>query len=172
MHGQRAALGLGGPIGVAGDSAGGQLALAAALSAPRYGMQLRHLGLLYPLGDPACDSESVLALGEHYMLTRAFLQWCWASYGAGSPARQEGGFDLTKADLAALPGTTVVTAEFDPLRDEGEMLAVRLRAAAVAVEHRRFAGMIHGFVGLSQSGEAGRQAITFIAEGFRSAFRR
>ena len=79
------------------------------------------------------------------MLTAEFIDWAWQAYGG------DGGIaaiPLLDGPLGALPPTTIVTAQFDPLRDEGEALANCLREQGVDVDYRCFAGMIHGFAGL------------------------
>lgn len=143
-------------VALAGDSAGGQLAAAAALSIPA-----RHLALFYPLLDPAVAGASHDRFGEGHMLTRGFVEWAWEAY-AGDGAKDDARFDLARADLATLPPTTIVTAACDPLRDEGEAFADRLRAARVAAECRRYAGMIHGFAGMPQLTPVASEAIAFV----------
>jgi acetyl esterase len=148
-------------IAVAGDSAGGHIALGLALRCRDEDIPLDHIGLIYPLLDPAGDSASAVQFAQGYMLTASFLEWAWDAYrgdGAADPS-----FDLTYADLLRLPPTTIVTAQFDPLRDEGEALARRLGAAEVDVALRRYPGMIHGFVGLPQLTPVANEAIAFVA---------
>lgn len=148
-------------IAVVGDSAGGHIALGLALRCRDAGIALDHIGLLYPLLDPACNSASAVAFADGYMLTASFLDYAWAAYrgdGAAGPS-----FDLTLADLRGLPATTIVTAQFDPLRDEGEALARKMQAADGDVVLRRYAGMIHGFAGLPQMTPVAVEAIAFIA---------
>ena len=132
-------------IAIAGDSAGGQLAAATALRV-RHDRSLRHLGLIYPLLDPHRASASARALAEGYMLTGEFIDWAWAAYG-GEP--NDPLVHLLDARVGNLPPTTIVTAQLDPLRDEGEALADQLRAHGVDVAYRCFLGMIHGFAGLA-----------------------
>lgn len=143
-------------IALAGDSAGGQLAAAAALSLPA-----AHVGLFYPLLDPAADSGSHIDFADGPLLTRGFVTWAWDAY-AGDGLRSDPYYDLGHADLAGFPTTTIVTAACDPLRDEGEALAARLRAAGVAAECRRYAGMVHGFAGMPQLTATAGQAIAFV----------
>jgi acetyl esterase len=134
-------------VGVSGDSAGGNLAAAVCLrlragSGPSPAGQV----LIYPVTDHAMDTPSYRAYAEGYGLSAAAMRWNWRQY----LARPEDGADplaspLRAADLAGLPPAVVYTAELDPLRDEGERYAARLRAAGVPVVLRRWAGLVHGF---------------------------
>lgn len=138
-------------IALAGDSAGGQLAVVTAMRAREEDIALRHLALFYPLADPSCSTASSHRFARGFMLSRAFVQWCWTSYaGNNGVCRGNPFFDLTIADLRGLPPTTIITAGHDPLRDEGEALADRIEQAGSAVSRRRYPGMIHGFAGLPQ----------------------
>ena len=148
-------------IAVAGDSAGGHIALGLALRCRDEGVPLDHIGLIYPLLDPAGDSTSAVGFAQGYMLTASFLAWAWDAYRGGGVA--DPAVDLTRADLHGLPATTIVTAQFDPLRDEGEALARRLSNAEVDVALRRYPGMIHGFAGLPQLTPVADAAIAFVA---------
>lgn len=133
--------GLTGPVYVHGDSAGGNLALVAALRNPG---RFRAVALTYPFLDPEASAESYRTEAHGFDVREA--QWYWQQYAA-SPA------DLTHPDLAplrsqrlgTLPPTLVVTAEHDPLRDEGELLAARLADLGVEVVGVRHLGMLHGF---------------------------
>nr|WP_246347934.1 alpha/beta hydrolase [Brevundimonas variabilis] len=150
------------PVALAGDSAGAWLALATALTSPR-GSTVRGLGLLYPALDPACSSPSQLTLGQDYMLTRAFMLWAWSNFSADKMP------DLTRDDLSSLPPTTVVTAGFDPLRDEGTAFVGRAKASGVKVAHHHYPDMIHGFAGLPQGSRRSAEAVARLAEGLAAA---
>ncbi|WP_306361235.1 alpha/beta hydrolase [Nocardia sp. CC227C] len=137
-------------IAVAGDSAGGNLATVAALRArdtggPDIAFQL----LLYPMLDPACDSPSYTDNAEGYFTTATHLHWYWQQY-LRTPADASHPYaNPTRADLAGLPPAHIVTAEFDPLRDEGEAYGRRLREAGVAAEVERWDGTVHGFMSMA-----------------------
>ena len=148
-------------LALAGDSAGAQIAAATALSLP-----VRHLALFYPLLDPSRTSASQATFAEGYMLTGSFVDWAWEAY-AGD--RADPRFDLMRADPTAFPATTIATAAFDPLRDEGEDLADRLQAAGVVASVRRFEGMIHGFAGMPQLTPVANEAIAWIGGRLRTA---
>lgn len=129
------------PLFVHGDSAGGNLALVAALRHPDL---FAAAVLIYPFLDPTQAFDSYDSAAEGF--DREEAAWYWEQYAA-DPA------DLTHPDLApllserldTLPPTLVVTAEHDPLRDEGEELARRLDALAVDVTATRYLGQVHGF---------------------------
>jgi len=148
-------------LALAGDSAGAQIAAATAMALPA-----RHLALFYPLLDPSRASASQAAFAEGYMLTGSFIDWAWEAY-AGD--RGDPRFDLTRADAAAFPGTTIATAAFDPLRDEGEAFGDRLQTAGVDATVRRFEGMIHGFAGMPQLTPVADEAIAWIGSRLRTA---
>jgi acetyl esterase len=134
-------LGLAGPTYVHGDSAGGNLALVAALRNPG---RFAGVALLYPFLDPSARFDSYRTVADAFDAEEA--AWYWRQYAAG-PA------DLTDPDLApllsdrlgSLPPTLVVTAEHDPLRDEGEELVRRLAEEGVEVVGTRYLGQVHGF---------------------------
>jgi acetyl esterase len=148
-----------GPLAVAGDSAGGNLAAAVCLLArERGGPDIAHQFLIYPVTDANFDRPSYVDNAEGYLLTRDMMRWFWMHY---LPPGVEASHPLAAplhADLNALPPATIVTAGYDPLRDEGLAFAAALTAAGVEVEHRDFDGMVHGFVtfpaGLTQTGVA------------------
>lgn len=136
-----AALGVSGPYFVHGDSAGGNLALVAALRNVGY---FDAVVLTYPFLDPQAGFDSYTSAGAGFDPREA--AWYWHQYAA-SPA------DLSDPDLApllserlgTLPPTLVITAEHDPLRDEGEELARRLAELGVRVVATRYLGQVHGF---------------------------
>jgi acetyl esterase len=154
-------------LALCGDSAGANLAAATTLRARRSGPGVSHLALLYPMLDPACDTASMHAYGRGYLLARSGVQWSWSQYLGAPDDANNPLVALLYADLAGLPTTSVVTAECDPLRDEGEAFAERLRAAGVEVVARRYAGMVHGFAGLPQITPVATQAIDELAGDIR-----
>jgi acetyl esterase len=171
---QRApSLGLDGTrLAVAGDSAGGNLATATALLArEREGPALRYQALIYPALEPACDSASQRAFADGYLLSSAAMSWFWSCY-LPSPADAENPHAAPpRAELAGLPAATVVTAEFDPLRDEGEAYADQLRAAGIPVIGRRYLGMIHGFASMPYLTPVAYRALADVGEDLRAALR-
>ena len=145
----RNAAGLGGSqqrLAVAGDSAGGNLAAVVALGArdrggPAIGFQL----LVCPVMDAAMDTASFRDKADGYYLTAAGMRWYWEHYLGGADGASPDASPLRAAFLGGLPPALVITAEHDPLRDEGEAYAVRLQAAGVPAAVSRYPGMVHGF---------------------------
>ncbi|GGQ82757.1 alpha/beta hydrolase [Kitasatospora griseola] len=160
-------------IAVGGDSAGGNLAAALTLAArERGGPALRHQLLVYPNTDHAADTPSVREHDDPLLFNRRSVAWYWGHYLA-DPAD---GADplaspLRAPSLAGLPPATVITAEYDPLRDEGEAYARALRAAGVPVELRRYDGMPHGFFAMAGVLDDGRDAQRHAADRLREALR-
>jgi acetyl esterase len=131
-----------GPVAVAGDSAGGNLAVAVAR---RRRDHLAAMALIYPVTDAGLNTPSMRDFKERYGLTAAGLQRYWNLYLDGADGFQADASPLRAGDLAGLPRTYVLTAEFDVLRDEGEAFVGKLHEAGVDVTHERFEGTIHGF---------------------------
>ncbi|MFD0902844.1 alpha/beta hydrolase [Actinomadura sediminis] len=171
-HANAAALG-GDPdrIVVAGDSAGGNLAAVACLAArDSGGPPIRFQLLVYPVTDAARDSPSYREFAAGPFLTADHMRWYLEQY---LPDRARGGdphaSPLRAPDLAGLPPACVITAECDPLRDEGEAYATRLADAGVPVRARRFDGMFHGFYGLDHVLPGAREARRLSAGVLRDA---
>jgi acetyl esterase len=129
-------------VAVAGDSAGGNLAMGVAR---RMRDKVAGTALIYPVCDAGLNTPSYRDFKERYGLTAAGMQRYWNLYLDGADGFQADASPLRADDLAGLPPTYVLTAEFDILRDEGEALVKKLREAGVDVTHERFEGTIHGF---------------------------
>jgi acetyl esterase len=160
-------------IAVGGDSAGGNLAAVVSLMArDRGGPSLVFQLLVYPAVDaPTANHPSYRENAEGYFLTRDMMFWFWAHYcGKGPDPADPYACPLNAKDLRGLPPAYVVTAEFDPLRDEGEAYAAKLREAGVPTTLKRYAGMIHGFFGMSALLTQARVATREAAEALRAAF--
>lgn len=152
-----------GKLAVGGDSAGGNLAAAVTLMArDRGGPQIDYQLLIYPVTAPARGTTfaSYEDNADGYLLTRGGMEWFWDHYLA-SPEDAENPYasPLKAADLSGLPPAMVVTAEYDPLRDEGRAYAERLQEVGVAVHARSYDGVIHGFFWMGGVLEDGRAVI-------------
>jgi acetyl esterase len=160
------------PLAVGGDSAGGQLAAAVALRARDAGVALALQALIYPATDFAFDTQSYRDNADGMGLTAALMRWFWTQYlQDGTRAGEPGCSPLRVPELAGLPPALVLTAEYDPLRDEGEAYARRLDEAAVRVALRRYEGQIHGFIRMPALIDRANDAIDEVADAVRSALR-
>ncbi|MDU3786082.1 MAG: alpha/beta hydrolase [Serratia marcescens] len=132
-------------LAVGGDSAGGNLAAAVALLArDRGGPHIERQLLLYPALSREMTTKSYCEFAEGYFLTRDAMVFCWQQYLA--QRRDPGAEPLHAATLRGLPPTTILSCEYDPLRDEAEQYAQRLREAGVPVRCERLPGMVHACI--------------------------
>jgi len=160
-------------IAVGGDSAGGNLAAVVANLQP---VPLKFQMLIYPVTDATRSSQSYIDNGEGYRLTAAGMKWFCDHYLSGSigtptdPRVSPLFADATT--LTSAPPAIVITAEYDPLRDEGEQYAHRLIEAGVACSLTRYYGQVHGFFSMSQYVDDGASAITQAATATRLALER
>jgi acetyl esterase len=140
-----------GPLVVAGESAGGNLAAVLTIRARQLtSVDIAAQVLLYPIVDVTMSAESYRTYGAGHHLTAVDMAWYWRMYlGEGDRNPDEGFSPLHAQDLSRSPPAFVLTAECDPLRDEGEEYANRLRKAGSTVRAYRAPGMIHGFLRLS-----------------------
>lgn len=163
-----------GHVAVGGDSAGGNLAAVVALMGrDRGGPKIRHQMMIYPAIDAAMDTASQKEFTQDgYVLSRLDMEWFWGHYLAkpgdgdnpyASPNRAR--------DLRGLPPAHIITAEFDPLRDEGEAYAELLKKAGNRVKLKRYAGVIHGFVSLAAAIDQGKTATRDLAEELKASLR-
>ncbi|MCB1647738.1 MAG: alpha/beta hydrolase [Pseudomonadales bacterium] len=158
-------------MAVAGDSAGGHLSAVVSLRArDENGPQLVHQLLIYPVTDAAMDTVSYTDNAEGYMLTRDSMRWFWDHFAAEEHRSDPLASPLRAESVAGTPPATVITAEFDPLRDEGEAYGKRLQDAGVPVHIKRYDGMVHGFVHMLDALEDGRDAMLLGAARLREAF--
>jgi acetyl esterase len=154
------------PLAVAGDSAGGNLAIGVAR---RLRDRVRAQALIYPVCDAGLNTPSYRDFKERYGLTAAGMQRYWNLYLDGADGFQPDASPLRADDLEGLPPTFVLTSEFDILRDEGEALVQKLREAGVDVTHRRSDGTIHGFWRWMAATPRTREAIAEVGAALRSA---
>ncbi len=159
-------------LAVGGASAGGNLAAGVALLAreraePEIALQL----LVYPPLDHRADNPSMPEALDPLFFGREDVEWCWSHYLADP---EDGDNPLASPlrahDLHGLPAALVITAGFDPLRDQGELYASRLAKAGVSAEHVRFEGAVHGFFSNAHRFDAAVEAQALAASALRRAF--
>jgi acetyl esterase len=159
-------------VAVGGDSAGGNLSAVVALE---FGPRLRYQVLVYPATDLSLGSPSIEENAEGYLLTKNSMIWFGGHYLEGSSTDADHPrISPSRASdevLAAAPPAFVITAEFDPLRDEGEAYARRLSSLGVPVVARRFDGQIHAFYSMPAAIPAAAEAIAQTVELLRVAMR-
>jgi acetyl esterase len=156
-------------VAVAGDSAGGNLAAVISLMArDRDGPDITHQGLIYPAVNPGGleTPDSYEENAEGYFLELESMEWFFERY-IGDPIdeRNPYAFPLQARDLADLPPATIVSAGFDPLRDEDFAYEQRLDEAGVPISHHHFEDMIHGFCSMTDELDAAEEGLDAIADG-------
>jgi acetyl esterase len=158
-------------LAVGGDSAGGNLAAATTLVARARGAPaLAYQLLVYPVVDHSFSQPSYVENAEGYFLSADAMRWFSGHYLPDrSHATDPLAAPLHAPDLSGLPPALVITAEYDPLRDEGEAYAARLAMAGVETEMVRYDGMVHGFVSMSAMLDQGATALDRLAAALRRA---
>ncbi|HVU72993.1 MAG TPA: alpha/beta hydrolase [Mycobacteriales bacterium] len=165
-------------LAVAGDSAGGNLAAVVAQQCRDAGPALAAQLLIYPVVDLREESVDLYpSIREHatdgILLTEASMTWFHANYAPDREVQLDVRCSPVLAeDLSGLPAAIIATAEYDPLRDEGEVYADHLRAAGVPVELRRYDGLTHGFFGMGLISPASAAAAAELGALFRDALRK
>ncbi|HEX6458557.1 MAG TPA: alpha/beta hydrolase [Thermoleophilaceae bacterium] len=158
-------------IGVAGDSAGGNLATGMCLLARKGENPMPHYQhLIYPVTDFANPHPSRHMFAEGFFLTQSEMDWFHEHYAlsCGADSSDPRLSPLLVDDLSGLPPAYICTAGFDPLRDEGEAYAQRLREAGNKVVQRRFPGLIHGFANMTAASRSSRDAMVEMAGAARA----
>ncbi len=161
-----------GRVAVGGFSAGGNLAAAVALKAKAEGSPtVFYQWLAYPVTDANFERPSMLENETGYGLSQASMRWYWDQY-IRNPADRTNPLaaPMQAKNLAGLPPAFVMTAEFDPLRDEGEAYAERLRVAGVRTKLKRYDGLIHGFLNNMGEFDAAKLAMLEACSELRAAF--
>ena len=161
-----------GRIAVGGDSAGGNLAAVVALMArDRGGPKLAFQLLVYPATDTDFETRSYRENSEGYFLTRADMVWFWNHYAPRDEDRRNPyAAPLRAASLRGLPPALVITAEFDPLCDDGNAYAARLREDGVPVRLSQQDGLIHGFFQMGAVIDRGRASVDEASRAVKDAF--
>jgi len=154
-------------LAVGGDSAGGNVAAVVALLARDAGLVLRHQLLVYPVTDLTTERPSYVENAEGFFLTAESMRWFIAHYTAPEQRADWRASPLLAPDLAGAAPAHVITAGFDPLRDEGDAYAERLAAAGVPVVHDQVPSAIHGFFGMGAVATVAAEAVDRAAERLR-----
>ncbi|EOI5718261.1 alpha/beta hydrolase [Cronobacter dublinensis] len=153
-------------ITLMGDSAGGHLALITALRVRSSGQWLpRQLVLIYPMLDATASSDSYKLNGSDYVITRDTLITGFEAYFPHTNFNHPDASPLFRNDFSGLPPIHIITAEYDPLRDEGEALFARMTQQGVICTAQRYLGVIHGFFqlgGISQTARNLMRDICFL----------
>jgi acetyl esterase/lipase len=159
-------------IAVGGDSAGGNLTCVTALRARDQGGPALCFQLpVYPVTNHSLDTPSYRENAKGYLLETEAMAWFWGHYlRADADGEQPYASPLRATTFRGLPPAFVITAEFDPLRDEGEAYAKRLQADGVPTTLKRYDGMIHGFFGMSGLMDKAKQAVADACAALRTAF--
>jgi acetyl esterase len=159
-----------GPYAIGGDSAGGNLSTVTAQAwrgrSPSLAAQL----LIYPVTDFVNDRPSLGENAEGLFLTRDDMDWFHGHYLGHDEtlASDVRASPALAGDLSGLPPAVVATAQYDPLRDDGDAYAEALSAAGVKVIHRRFEGLVHGFFALGPLSPAAKRAVEQVCDDLRS----
>ena len=159
-------------IATAGESAGGNLAVSVALMARDRGVKLPvHIVSVYPIADGDIDSPSYEKYANAVPLNRDFMKWFFDQYVPNWSTNNDPLINLIDADLSGLPATTIINAEIDPLENEGEVLADKMKAAGIDVERKVYKGVTHEFFGMSavldQAVEAQKLAVDRLNKSFK-----
>ena len=158
-----------GKLGVTGESAGGNLSAVVALKAREAGgPKINFQCLLYPVTDCDMSRASYVDNGEGYLLETKSMEWFWNTYCPDSNQRKEPyASPLRATDLSKLPPALIVTAEFDPLRDEGEAYGQALDAAGTEATVVRYDGLVHDFLATAAMFECSRAGLLATVSAFK-----
>ena len=159
-----------GKLGVAGESAGGNLSAVVSLKArDEGGPDIAFQCLLYPVVDCSMTQGSYKENGEGYILEVPTMKWFWDLYCPDEERRKEAyASPLLADDLSNLPKALIVTAEFDPLRDEGEAYAEALTAAGNDAKAVRYDGLVHDFFATAPLFESARVGFLETIDAFKA----
>jgi acetyl esterase len=158
-------------IAVAGDSAGGNLsAVVAVMARDAEHLEVIQQVLIYPVTDATCDRPSMRENAEGYFLTRKGMEWFHGHYADEGTDPTDWRYSPIFADLDGVAPAVVVTAEYDPLRDQGMAYAEALSAAGVEVDANVYDGMFHGFFSMDLAVDSAKDAQEQVAEALRKAF--
>jgi acetyl esterase len=158
-------------VAVMGESAGGGLAAAVSMMARDSGVPLPvYQVLVYPIAGSDASTPSYRENAAAKPLNKPMMEWFFHKYLRAPEDGKNPLIDLVNADLKGLPAATVITAQIDPLRSEGQALADRLKDAGVAVDYKNYDGVTHEFFGMGAVVDAAKQAEQQAGEGLRRGF--
>jgi acetyl esterase len=158
-------------VAVAGESAGGNIAAAVCMMArDRSGMMPVYELLIYPVTDDAFETESYKMNASAVPLNRDMMKWFFDQYLSSPGEGSNPYISILRGDVSKLPPATVITADIDPLRSDGQAFADKLKAAGIPVKYMNYEGVTHEFFGLGATVETAKHAQRFAAEGLDSAF--
>ncbi len=158
-------------VAVAGESAGGNLALNVAIMARDQNKQLPvHELLIYPIAGNNLNTESYKENANAKPLNKAMMTWFFKNYMRSPGDQDDQRFNLVKADLHGLKPATVITAQIDPLRSEGKELAQQLERQGVKTNYENFEGVTHEFFGMGSILEEAKKAQKVASQSLKTAF--
>jgi acetyl esterase/lipase len=158
-------------VALAGESAGGGLAIATAIAARDRKLQMPVAVIsVYPIAGTDTTTESYVENAEAKPLNRAMMSWFFEKYLNGPQDRADVRVNLVAADLHGLPPTTIINAQIDPLRSDGETLAKKLEAAGVDVQQKTYDGVTHEFFGMGKVVDNAMAAEQMAADALKKAF--
>jgi acetyl esterase/lipase len=160
-------------IALAGESAGGNLAVATAIYARDNNLTAPvHVLSVYPIANSSKTLPSRIDSANAKPLNSAMLPWFGHYYSTTNADQQDVRIDLVRANLRGLPPTTIINAQIDPLRSDGETLADAMRRAGDRVEQRTFEGVTHEFFGMGAIVRGAYDANDYAITRLRAAFAR
>ena len=158
-------------VALAGESAGGGLAIATAIMARDKKAQMPlAIVSVYPIAGTDTTTASYVENANAKPLNRAMMSWFFENYLNGAQDRSDPRVNLVAANLSGLPPVTIINAQIDPLRSDGELLAEKLRAAGVTTEQRTYDGVTHEFFGMGNVVDKAMQAEQMAADALKRAF--
>lgn len=158
-------------IAVAGESAGGNLAVNVAIRARDEKVQMPdHVLSVYPIASADMNTKSYKQNADAKPLSKPMMAWFMEKYLSDPKQAQDPRINLVEANLRGLPPTTIITAEVDPLKSEGKKLAKRMSDAGVPVEYKNFEGVTHEFFGMSSVVDKAEEAQEFAAKEIKESF--
>ncbi len=158
-------------VAVAGESAGGNLALNVAIAARDEGIKTPiHELLVYPVAGTDMNTKSYQKNIEAKPLNKPMMEWFFGQYTTTAEDKKDSRLNLLAADLSGLAPATIITAEIDPLQTEGKALADKLKAAGVKVQYKNYTGVTHEFFGMAPVVSKAKNAQKFAATELKKSF--